>query len=640
MPEYVDDGNVSFAGGQSDGLLADRIRPDQYQKAVNITTKDGTVSPRPGFVHKELEVITEGNVNGRSYARIFRTGKFQAAMAYDTDEGIFIIAVVSGIIFRVDPRTLEVTVIFLGEEEDGDRMNQYSKRINWSYAGRFLTFFDHPNLPVILEKLDARRTDPDRKSAAGVPLPEIPVSAIGTYVQNRLWVASAVHEFTASDPVGGINLDAPITFEEVLASGGAYAGQVFSLGSQSANQPITAMGFLQVADTSTGVGPLFIATRNSIYLYQANLPRTEWEETAFGRLGLYNAGMAGPRTFTNQNSDLMFLSGDNQVRSLLLGRAGQERWENAPLSREVSPWLEEFANNDLIQVGVAATVGNRVFFSVAPYRTTAMSLDGQSVFDYAHGGMIVLELDNVSGIGQAASPAWAGLWTGISPMEMITLDEGLYIFSKDDGGINRLYFMDENITYDVFEGNEVDIVSRIYTKEYSFNSPFQDKELGNISYSMSDIEGSFAFRSEYKPGHSDKWSLWRNFYHCAKTEICDASCEEDCGVYECALPTLNSHSFREMDFGDPEEKDCDPLTNEQSDVMRKTQLRLTMRGKNWKLRDIHLRFAIQPNTNRPSTQKCETIEQRMLCADPEANDWEIHRTATRSAIWPQMNLIL
>lgn len=636
MPQYADDGNLSFAGGQNDGLSPDRIAGDQYQRGINVTTRDGTLSPRPGFVHQELTVTTKGKVEGRSYSRIFNTGKFQAAASYDTDDGQFIIAVISGIIFRIDPRTLEVTVIPLGD--DGDRMNQYKRRINWSYAGRFLDFFDYPNLVTILDKSEARRADPDRESLVGVALPETPVSAIGTYVQNRLWVASAVHEFTASDPIGGINSDAPNTFEEVLAPGGSYLGQVFSLGSQSANQFITAMGFLQVADTSTGIGPLFVATKNSVYLYQANLPRSEWEQTAFGRLVLYNAGIAGARSFTNQNSDLIFLSGDNQIRSLLMGTSQQQRWENAPLSREIDPWLKEFENKDLIQVGVAASHGNRIFFSVAPYRTTAISLDGQPIFDYAHGGLVVLELDNVSGLGKVASPAWSGLWTGISPMEMVVADEGLFIFSKDDGGINRLYLMDENITYDVFKGEKVDIVSRIYTREYDFGSSFQDKETGNISYSMSDIEGDLTFVSEYRPGHMDTWSLWRCFHHSAETEICDAS--EECGVSECSLPILSSHSFREMDFGDPVEKSCDRLTNEQSDVMRKVQLRLTIKGRNWSLRDIHLRFALQPHVNRPATQKCEDIQQKKICDDVEANDWEIHRTATKGAGWPAMNLTL
>ncbi|HUS88780.1 MAG TPA: hypothetical protein VMW91_05320 [Desulfosporosinus sp.] len=631
MATYVDDGNLSFMGGQNDGLLADSIREDQYQRGVNVTTKDGAISPRPGFVHQEITVITTGSVEGRSYQKIFNTGKFQAATSYDTDSGTFIIAVISGIIFRVDPRTLEATVIPIGDSEDSeDRMNQYRRKINWSYAGRFLVFFDFPNIPVIIENSDARRAVLDDY--------EVFASSLGTYVQSRLWIGNAVHQFTAGDPVGGINSNAPITFEEVLAPASAFGGQVFSLGSQSANQPITAMGVLQVADTSTGIGPLFVATKNSVYLYQANLPRSQWDEAAFGRMVLYNAGIAGERAFTNLNSDLLFLSGDNQVRSLLMGKSGQERWENAPMSREVNPWLQEFKNEELISNTVAVSHGNRVFISVAPYRTHAISLDSQKVFDYAHGGMVVLELDNVSALGQAATPTWAGLWTGISPMELITLNNGLYIFSKDDGGINRLYLMDEDKTWDVFKGEEVDIVSRIYTREYNFKSPFQDKRVGSVSYSMSNIEGAFTFISEYQPGHSEKWTMWKNFKHCAETEICDAG--DDCGVNQCEMPTLNSHSFRELDFGDPIAKSCDLLTNEQSDVLRKVKLRLTMKGRNWKLRDIHLRFSLETNTNRPATQRCESIEQRKLCAEIEPNDWEFYRTATRSAGWPQMTLTL
>jgi len=629
-PTYLDDGNIAFDGGQNDGLLPDRIGENQYRRGINVQTKNGTLSPRPGFIHQELTMLTAGKWKNRTFKQIFDSGKFQAAMSYDSDDGTFIIAVISGLIFRIDPARKEVEYVPIGETEDADRMNQYRKRLNWSYAGRFLVFFDYPNLPVILENREARRADLDEYEA--------PVSNLGTYVQNRFWIANVVHEFTASDPIGGINANAPVTFEEVLAPAAAYLGQVFSLGSQSTNQPITAMGFLQVADTSTGVGPLFVATKNSIYAYQATLPRSEWEATSFGRLILYNAGIAGSRAFTNQNSDVMFLSGDNQFRSLLMGRSQQERWENAPLSREITPWLEEFADQKLTSTGIVASYKNRVFVTVGPYRSSAIGLEGQSLFDYAHGGLAVLELDNVSALGATATPAWAGLWTGISPAEMIVLEEGVFIFSKDDGGLNRLYFMDETKSYDMFEGEQVDIVSRVYTREYDFGKPFQDKELGHISYSMSEIEGSFKMVAEYKPGSSEKWSLWRCFEHCAQTEICDA--DEECGANECEIPILNSHAFREIDFGDPVEKDCDLLTNEQSDVMRRMGLRLTFKGKNWKLRNIHLRSQVVPETNRPSTQKCETIEQRRLCAECEANDWELFRTATKDAKWPERTLTL
>lgn len=628
MPQYVDDGNVAFTGGQNDGLVADRLQEDQYEKGVNVTTKNGTLSPRPGFVHKEISVVTPGSINGRSYQKIFNFGKFQAAASYDTDSGEYIMTVISGIIFRVDPRNNEAVVVQV--EGGDDRMSQYRRRINWSYAGRFLVFYDFPDYPIVIDDLEARRANPEDF--------EIPPSNLGAYVQNRLWVASAGHEFTAGDPVGGINGDAPITFEEVLAPAAAYIGQVFSLGSQSANQEITSMGFVQVADTSTGMGPLFVATKNSVYLYQANLPRSQWEQSSFGRLALYNAGIAGSRSFVNKNSDLIFLSGDNQVRSLLIGRSQQERWENAPISREVSGWMEEYEDRDLLDLSTMSTRENRVLIPIAPYRTNATSLGGRKVFDFAHGGMVVLELDNASALGQSAIPAWAGLWTGISPMEIVDLNEGLYIFSKDDGGVNRLYFVDESISWDVFKGEEVDIVSRVYTREYVSRTPFQDKKHVNANYSVTDVSGDFKLVSEYRPGQSGNWSLWGCFEHLAQIEICDA--DEECGEGQCELPILNTHAFRELDLGDPVEKNCDPLTGEMSDVARKLQLRLTLKGRSWTLRDIHIRSELEVETGRPATLKCSNIKTKKVCGECEPNDWEIHRTATRGAEWPQNNLTI
>lgn len=623
---FVDDGTVTFSGGQNDGLSPDNIGLDQYRRAINVTTKNGNLGPRPAFIHKEITVVTEGRVSELSYSKIFHSGKFQAATSYDSDDGKFIIAVISGIIFRIDPQRLEAEVIQIGEDSE-DRMSQYRRRIHWSYAGKFLVFYDYPNLPVIIENREARRVDTERESFPGVPLPEIPTSVLGVYAQNRLWVANEVNEFTAGDPVGGINEDAPITFEETLTIGGAYYGQVFSLGNQPTAQPITALGFLQVPDTSTGVGPILVATKNSIYAYRGDLPRSQWEQTAFGRLLLYNAGIVGPRAFTNLNSDIIFLSNDGQVRSLQLNSGDQQRWDNAPISREVEPWLNEFSDKALLDIAFVNSYGGRIFISVAPYRTQALSLDKQPVKDYAHGGMVVLELDNVSALGANAQPAWAGLWTGISPMEMVVMEEGPYIFAKDDGGINRLYFMDESATQDEFQGEKVDIICRVYTREYDFQSRFQDKKTGSIDYSLSDIEGDFRFHAEYRSSAANNWSTWRSFFHQAKTEFCEETANE-------CLPILAPHGFREMDFGDPDEVECDILTNERSDIIKKVGLRLTISAKKWRLENLHLRYEILEETTRPATQRCENIENKELQFECENNDWELHRTSLRNAEWP------
>ena len=621
----VADGSFSFRGGQHDGILPDRIGPEQYRRGVNLTTKGGGLGPRPGLVHQEIVVTTEGSPieGGLSYSKIFELGKFQAAASYDADGGMFIVVVISGILFRIDPRVLEAEVIPLGEESSPDRMNQFRRRIPWSYAGRFLVFYDYPNQNVILDNRDARRASTDRESFPGVPLPEVPVSTLGVYLNNRLFVANDGHEFGAGDPTGGINEDAPITFEESLAPAGAFNGDFYSLGSHSSYNAITAMGFLQVQDTATGVGTLLVGTRNSVYAYRSELPRVEWANVQFGRLVLYNAGFAGPRCMTNVNSDMMFHSGDGQIRSLILGQSQQVgQWVNAPISREVSPFLQERENKELIDIAFAGNFMNRVFFSTAPYQVTARTLDGSPIADYAHRGMVVMELDNVSSMTSQASPAWAGLWNGINPMEVIALDDAVYFMSKDQGGVNRLYRMDESISWDVFKGKERQITCRLYTKEYDFNQRLFDKENLSIDYNLSDIRGELSMLVEYKANHIQKWAKWKQFNHCAQTKIYEADCLEK-------LPDLAPHAFKDLNFGDPEEEECDPITEDLSTVFRKVQLRVTITARTWRLEEIRLRAeSIDETKTSPTATACDSIiENTLVSKGCDRSDWEIYKVA-------------
>lgn len=621
----VQDGTLTFRGGQNDGLLPNQIRKDQFRRGINVTTRKGALGPRYGLVHQEIEVLTEGGVHEMTYAQIFAKGKFQAAIEDDP----YMLVVFSGVIFRVDPRRLTAEVVKIGDEDD--RMNQYRRRIPRTEAGRFIVFFDYPNLPVIVENGTARRANPDRESIPGVSLPEVPSSVLGAFVESRLWVGNDGHEFGAGDPVGGINEDAPITFEESLAPAAAFNGQFFSLGSQSANYPISAMGFLQVPDTSTGVGPLIVATRRTVHAYQVDIPRAQWENTRFGRILLYNAGIAGPRAMANVNSDLFFFGGDNQIRSLLMGRGDQERWGNNPISIEVSPFLKEFENQPLIELAFCQAWSNRVFISVAPYVCSALDTMGNETFDYAHGGMVVMELDSVSELGSDSPPAWAGLWTGISPMEMVLLEQGPFIISKDDGDVNRIYFMDETKRYDVFEGKEVPITSRFYSREYDFENKFMDKKLGRIDYAVTEIEGPMHMVSEYRPAHAVRWSLWKDFTYEGRAMECDRPCPE-CGDDE--MPILGRHSFRQLDLGDPEEVDCDEVTEDQTTIIREIAIRTTITARNWQVEGLRLAFEAIEEGSETSRPAClDTREELTMEEECERSDWDIHRTAPRDARW-------
>jgi hypothetical protein len=618
----IADGNTTFRDGQNDREDRSEILSSQYRRGINVTTKDGRLGPRPGFSLRSFRLITEGAIGARTFQEIIQNGKFQGAISYDAEDGQYILAAISGLIFRFDPRSLTVENIPIGEAASDDRMDQYRRRIPVSHAGRFVVFFDYPNLNVIVENKTARRVNKDRESSPGVPLPEIPASVLGAYVNNRLHVANELNDWISGDPVGPDFPDAPITFEEVLGIAAPYPAQAFSLGSQSKNQPITFMGFLQVADSASGVGPLIIGSKNSIYAARVDEPRINWENVLpFDRVVLFNAGPGGPRCVVNVNSDIFVICGDAQIRSLMLGRQEQEKWSNAPMSKEVHPWIFEYDKRELREIAFAAAFGNRIFFSVAPYQTSAVDLDGNSVPDYAHGGMVVLETDNLAGLGQSGNPAWAGMWNGISPMEIVVLEDGPYIFAKDDANVNAIYFLDEDLSYDEFDGEPVNIISRIYTRSYDGRNPLQDKELTQVSYDLAGVEGELSFLAEYRPGNIRDFALWRRFEHNAVMELEEAGRE---------IPIFAPHDFRDLDFGDPEEVSCDALTDDSSMLVRKVEFRLTISARNWSLGGLKVLFDDLPENGRSNALNCDKLTEKRVVAEYEPSDWELYRTGPRS----------
>jgi len=628
--KYIYDGNVSFYSGQNDGISSDKISEHGYRKGINVSTRDHALQPRPGFRHIEIEMEEDGThpTASLSYSEVLKRGKFQGAAPYHRDNGNFLTVMISGILYKVDYKKCTAEII---PYEGSDRAQQYARRINWSQAGDFQVWFDYPNRPIILDGPTARRANDDALTSTGLSIPEVPAAELGTFNQNRLFSALG-HQFGAGDPVGGINANAPITYEESLSIFGPYNGQFFSLGSVNRNNPITAMGFLQSVDTSTGQGPLFAATKDSIFTYRADLPREDWENTQFGRMLLYNAGIVGQRAHTNLNSDLFFMSRWGDIRSLNMGQDEQTRWGNSPISREVRGWLEHH-DSELLEIAVLASYRNKVFATARPFLTTAQNLDGQLVDDYAHCGMVVLELDNVSGLVDQAVPAWAGLWTGIQPMEIVEVGDDLIFISKDKDGCNRFYILDEDISYDVFEGEKRPITSRIYTRDYDFRNPFIDKEIKNIDYTLTEIAGKFKFEVDGRSDFSKSYFKWGEFKYHAKTEICDASDDPDvpdnCGIDE-PLPIPSNHSFREVDLGDPEEEDCDPVTNDKRKVVRKFGLRLTIKGEHWKLLNLRLQFERTADGQQQSIS-CDKFDQEKEHFSPSdscdtVGDLDIHST--------------
>ena len=651
MGQEVFDGNSSFLGGQNAGLDPNLIAPTQYAKGINLSTKKGSLGPRPGFRElDEMQVITEGGIqasNGKiaTFANIFRKGKFQGAGPYINDQGKFMIATISGIIFAIDPIKMQASVLEVaadpsplsGYEPTTQRLNQYVARHNWAELGQYYGICDAPDYPVILQGLEARRADPTKYE---IPLP----ANILAYNQNRAFAFSIYHEFTGGDPVGNLATPgAPITFEEVFAPAAAFGGQVFSLGSTNINNPITAVGYLEQVDGSTEIGPMFVATNKSIYQYQTQLPRTAWEANTFGSKISSKTGIAGQRAFTNVGPDVWFMGGDRRIRSMSVVRGDQGKWVRTPLDKEVLNWMR-FCDPELVKYTVAAFHNNRIFFTVNPEIVTARDLEARKVDDVCFRGLVSLDLDNVSGFMQNGAPSWDGLWTGLRPMEMVELDQDLYIFSKSPNGDNEIYLMEpDEVSWDTSKGKKKQIVCRVDLRAYEFMQQgvqYALKEEVTLYPGIKNVTGNFCMEVSRRNDDFPNYTEWRKFQHTATPGPCKVG--SICGKDSCyesedcqKLPILAPHSFREINFGSPQSSDdtdfCNPVTNEQMQYFNKTQFQITFTGLTWEMTAFRVKAELKADDNL-ITQVCdvkENVEVEKLCEQ----DFDLYSTAFKEGGW-------
>lgn len=583
MANFISDGTAEFTGGQDAYHSPDRIRPDSYAKGVNISTRRGVLGPRHGFEKIDIQFDDETIETKYRYTRsikdVFQAGKFQAIAPYFINPEFYLIIVVSGLFFKFNTRTRRLSLM-----SKTVRANQYARRINWSAAGKYLVFFDYPDYPLIIENDIVRRANPNNVNGTNKQ-PEVPISTVGAYLQNRLFVGNAGVEWTGGDPVGNLATPkAPITFTEVLEPFQSFTGQVFSLTTNNVGEPITAMGFIQNIDTSTGIGPLFVATRNAVYYYRVDQPRSQWENSQFGTVLLFNTGVAGPRAFANVNSDLVFVSGEGKVHAISTARNDAQRWGNVPISREVENYLT-FTDDSLKELSFVGYFDNHIYVSANPYRVTARDLNNQPVPDYAHGGMVVLTMDNIAALNTQGNPIWDGLYTAkyLRPMDMVTTaDKRSFIISKDSAVLNNLYELTPDRTYDVIDGKERPIKSIIYTREFDFKNREIQKHERLVNIPLYDIQGALKIDIDRRPGHFARFVKFSSFKHTAPYRQCDPLPDKPNG--------LAGHYFRNIIFGAPtvDENECDPVTKDTLQYFRTIQYRISIEARNWQIRELLL----------------------------------------------------
>jgi len=366
----------------------------------------------------------------------------------------------------------------------------------------FVVSFDIVNSTITMSK-DAIRTIVTTLKfySAGVVRDNIsiPIGNVMAYGNGRLWVANGNNVF-AGDLVGS-SIDAEIKFSETIYLTGG--------GNFYFNEPVTGMVFLPGADTSVGQGDLIVFTKDSIFALKATVyDRTAWQTTT----GMLRKIFDG-RGATNQESiiltdrDIYFRAQDG-IRSLSQMTQGYGAVSFAD-SLEATR-IVTFDTERWLTYCPGALFNSRYLLGGAPriQRITDANNQYTGRFNIVFSKLIVKDF-NAGSVLNTPTPVFEGEWNGLQfcklAEDVFDGQRKCYAITCDPDGKNCLYeipiFAFEN---EIKPSRTADVVSQptqcaVETRRFSFQTPFDIKELMRADVGFTDVYGGVTWDLEYSP---------------------------------------------------------------------------------------------------------------------------------------------
>lgn len=398
-------------------------------------------------------------------------------------------------------------------------------------------------------------------------IPELPPGRMGAYGLGQNFVALTDGiSFIASDIVGSSTgtqsenyRDAVLRTVQSTSIGGLGNFRV-----PGTVGDIRALAFVANLDVSLGQGPLQIFTSQSVFSCIAPISVTLLNNTNFSTPivaeSLKGAGASGPYDLALSNSDIIFGSSDNAIRSLKLSRLDFDKWPNTPISREMARIL---ALNDvtLLQYGSLVDFDNR---------TLKTQLPTNGPLGVFHQGLSTLNFDPISSIRGKAPSVWDGFWTGLNIFQMMSgMVNGVprcYAFAFNAATVEiELWeiLADTDANFD----NVTTPITWAFESAALFNGTkgkgkFDLIELLDAEIYLRDIRGIVDVQTWYRPDYSECWAHWHDFTICAANA---------------ALTDPKQFRTR-LGLGEPDVADCEPTNNRPYRIGNTFQFRIQITG--------------------------------------------------------------
>jgi hypothetical protein len=353
-------------------------------------------------------------------------------------------------------------------------------------------------------------------------LAELPAAQAMDYYMGRLWLARG-REYMAGDIVGS-----PAT----PTSGSPEYGYTDSILHNTENSYLSIGGTFLVPtqagdiralshpanlDTALGEGQLLALTRNTIYSVNVVPQRAAWAllSEPIQRVVQITFGATGHRCLVQVNGDLFYQSIDG-IRSLIQAIRYFQQLGNTALSAAESRAID-LNDRELLLYASGVEFDQRLFQTCLPEQI------GEGVI---HKGIIPLDFNPVSNMGQTGQPVWEGMYQGLEWLQLLQADyDGKQrMFAIVRSSIDASIEVWEHTRDELFDTNkegEARIRWSFETPSYTWGREFDLKTLDTMELWIDQLYDTVDFTVEFRPGSAPCWYYWHHWQICSPRDVCE-----------------------------------------------------------------------------------------------------------------------
>ena len=357
---------------------------------------------------------------------------------------------------------------------------------------------------------------------------ELPAGSCMDYYMGRLWLAGSPalgngREYMAGDIVGSpatpTSGSAQYNFTDSILhnSENAYLslGGTFLVPTQAGD--IRALSHPANLDTALGEGQLLALTRNTIYTVNVVPTRAAWAALSepIQRVAQITFGATGHRCLVQVNGDLFYQSIDG-IRSLIQAIRYFQQLGNTALSAAESRAID-LNTRELLLYASGVEFDQRLLQTCLPEQTE------QGV---VHKGIIPLDFNPVSNMGQTGQPVWEGIYQGLDWLQLLQADydgkQRMFsiVRSSQDASI-EVWEHTKDELFDTNKSGEARIRWSFETPSYTWGREFELKTLDTMELWIDQLYGTVDFTVEFRVDQSPCWYYYHHWQECSPRDACE-----------------------------------------------------------------------------------------------------------------------